>query len=221
MQNLGIEILLDWLTWKRLVQGLYVTLEVAFFAIIFSLLLGTILGVLRTFDYRFIKVSSYIYLSIIRILPTLVLLYILYYTLPSLLNIEIDGILVGVIAFTLWGTAEMSDIVRSAIISLPQHQSDSALAIGLSQQQAFTYILLPQAFKNVIPPSINLAARIIMTTAFLSLIGVRELVRVGKEIIEANAMLNYMAPFWIYGIILLLFFAMCYSLSRWAKTLYD
>ncbi|MCV2508886.1 MAG: ABC transporter permease subunit, partial [Neisseriaceae bacterium] len=105
MQNLGIEILLDWLTWKRLVQGLYVTLEVAFFAIIFSLLLGTILGVLRTFDYRFIKVSSYIYLSIIRILPTLVLLYILYYTLPSLLNIAIDGILVGVIAFTLWGTA--------------------------------------------------------------------------------------------------------------------
>lgn len=219
MQNSGIEILFEWITIKRLFGGLYYTLEVSLIAIILSILLGTLFGVIRTSKALPIRIVFRGYLEIVRILPTLVLLYVLYYTLPSLFNLDIDGRLVGVVAFTFWGAAEMSDIVRSAIISLPKHQTESALAIGLNKRQLFYYVLLPQALKLAVPPAINLAARIIMTTSLLVLIGVQELVKVGKEIIEANAMTNYMAPFWIYGLILIIFFAICYPLSKLSQKL--
>lgn len=219
MLNSGIEILCDWITIKRLAGGVYYTLEVSLLAIILSFLLGTLFGVIRTCKALSIRISFRVYLEIIRVLPTLVLLYLLYYTLPSIFNLEIDGRLVGILAFTFWGAAEMSDIVRSAIISLPKHQTESALAIGLNKTQLFFYVLLPQALKLAIPSALNLAARIIMTTSLLVLIGVQELVKVGKEIIEVNAMTNNMAPFWIYGVILLIFFIICYPLSKLSQKL--
>lgn len=219
MQNSGIDILFEWITIKRLLGGLYYTLEVSFIAIMLSILLGTLFGIIRTSKALPVRIIFRSYLEVVRVLPTLVLLYILYYTLPSLFNLDIDGRLVGIVAFTFWGAAEMSDIVRSALISLPKHQTESGLAIGLNKRQLFQYVLLPQALKLAVPPAINLAARIIMTTSLLVLIGVQELVKVGKEIIEANAMTNYMAPFWIYGLILILFFAICYPLSKLSQKL--
>ncbi len=219
MQNLGLDIL-DWITIKRLAEGLYFTLEVALISIVLSLVLGALFGILRTSNNSFIKGVFRVYLDIVRVLPTLVLLYLLYYILPSTLHINLSGRVVGVFAFTFWGAAEMSDIVRSAIISIPKHQKDSALAIGLNARQIFQYVLLPQAMKRALPASLNLASRIVMTTSLLVLIGVQDITKVGKEIIEyANMMGNSMAPFWIYGVILLVFFFICYPLSKFASYL--
>lgn len=217
MQNLGLDIL-DWITLKRLATGLYFTLEVALISIVLSLILGAIFGILRTSNNLSIKIPFKIYLEIVRVLPTLVLLYLLYYILPTLINIDISGRAVGIIAFTFWGAAEMSDIMRSAILSIAKHQKESAEAIGLNKFQLFRYVLLPQAFKNAVAPVLNLSARIIMTTSLLVLIGVQDVTKVGKEIIEYAAMMNNsLAPFWIYGFILLLFFAICYPLSKLAS----
>lgn len=217
MQNLGLDIL-DWITLKRLATGLYFTLEVALISIVLSLILGAIFGILRTSNNISIKIPFKIYLEIVRVLPTLVLLYLLYYILPTLINIDISGRAVGIIAFTFWGAAEMSDIMRSAILSIAKHQKESAEAIGLNKFQLFRYVLLPQAFKNAVAPVLNLSARIIMTTSLLVLIGVQDVTKVGKEIIEYAAMMNNsLAPFWIYGFILLLFFAICYPLSKLAS----
>lgn len=219
MQNLGLDIL-DWITLKRLATGLYFTLEVALISIALSLILGAVFGILRTSNNLSIKIPFKIYLEIVRVLPTLVLLYLLYYILPTLINIDISGRAVGIIAFTFWGAAEMSDIMRSAILSIAKHQKESAEAIGLNKFQLFRYVLLPQAFKNAVAPVLNLSARIIMTTSLLVLIGVQDVTKVGKEIIEYAAMMNNsLAPFWIYGFILLLFFAICYPLSKLASKL--
>ncbi|MHC5226339.1 amino acid ABC transporter permease [Ignatzschineria sp. LJL83] len=219
MQNLGLDIL-DWITIERLMKGLYFTLEVAIISIILTLIFGTIFGILRTSNRAIIRVPFRIYLEIVRILPTLVLLYLLYYILPSIIHIDISGRVVGILAFSFWGAAEMSDIVRSAILSLPKHQRESGLAIGLNQFQLFRYVLLPQAFKIALAPALNLSARIIMTTSLLVLIGVQDVIKVGKEIIEYAAMMNNpMAPFWIYGVILLLFFFICYPISKLASKL--
>lgn len=220
MQSLETNILFNWITIERLLEGLYFTLEVSFTAILLSGLLGTLFGIIRTSNKLGVRIIFRTYLETVRVLPTLVLLYILYYTLPSILNLNIDGRLVGIIAFTFWGAAEMSDIIRSAIISLPKHQTESALAIGLNKTQLFCYVLLPQALKLAIPPAINLAARIIMTTSLLVLISVQDITKVGKEIIEyASMMGDDMAPFWIYGFILLVFFAICYPLSKLSQRL--
>ena len=219
MQNLGLDIL-DWITVKRLASGLYFTLEVALISIVLSVLLGTIFGVLRTSNNWFIRTVFRIYLEIVRVLPTLVLLYLLYYIFPTDLKINISGRAVGIIAFTFWGAAEMSDIIRGAIISIPKHQKESAQAIGLNNVQLFRYVLLPQAFQRALPATLNLSSRIVMTTSLLVLIGVQDITKVGKEIIEyATMMNNPMAPFWIYGVILLIFFLICYPLSKLATFL--
>ena len=216
MQNLGLDIL-DWITIKRLATGLYFTLEVAFISIALTLIFGILAGIIRTSQHVAIRLPFKIYLEIVRVLPTLVLLYLLYYILPTLINIDITGRTVGIIAFTFWGTAEMSDIVRSALLSLPKHQRESATAIGLNTRQIFYYVLLPQALRNAIGPALNLSSRIIMTTSLLVLIGVQDVTKVGKEIIEYAAMMNNsLAPFWIYGLLLLLFFAICYPISKLA-----
>lgn len=220
MQNLGIDVLFDWITIKRLLEGLYFTLEVSFVAIFISVILGGVFGVIRTSNNKVIRFVFRAYLEIVRVLPTLVLLYILYYILPNVLNLNLDGRLVGILAFSFWGAAEMSDIIRSAIISLPKHQKESGLAIGLNKVQLYRYVLLPQALKLALAPTINLSARIIMTTSLLVLIGVQDLIKVGKEIIEyATMMGNDMAPFWVYGLILLVFFAICYPLSKLSQRL--
>ena len=219
MQNLGLDIL-DWITVKRLASGLYFTLEVALISIVLSVILGTIFGVLRTSNNWFIRTVFRIYLEIVRVLPTLVLLYLLYYIFPTDLKINISGRAVGIIAFTFWGAAEMSDIIRGAIISIPKHQKESAQAIGLNHVQLFRYVLLPQAFQRALPATLNLSSRIVMTTSLLVLIGVQDITKVGKEIIEyATMMNNPMAPFWIYGVILLIFFLICYPLSKLATFL--
>ncbi len=216
MQNLGLDIL-DWITIKRLATGFYFTLEVAFIAILLTWILGTLIGIIRTSQHLAIRIPCKIYLEIVRVLPTLVLLYLLYYILPTVIPIDLNGRTVGVIAFTFWGAAEMSDIIRSAILSLPKHQRESATAIGLNTRQIFYYVLLPQALRNAVGPALNLTARIIMTTSLLVLIGVQDVTKVGKEIIEYAAMMNNpLAPFWIYGLILLLFFAICYPISKLA-----
>jgi polar amino acid transport system permease protein len=219
MQNLGLDIL-DWITVKRLASGLYFTLEVALISIVLSVILGTIFGVLRTSNNWSIRTVFRIYLEIVRVLPTLVLLYLLYYIFPTDLKINISGRAVGIIAFTFWGAAEMSDIIRGAIISIPKHQRESAQAIGLNNVQLFRYVLLPQAFQRALPATLNLSSRIVMTTSLLVLIGVQDITKVGKEIIEyATMMNNPMAPFWIYGVILLIFFLICYPLSKLATFL--
>lgn len=219
MQNLGLDIL-DWITVKRLASGLYFTVEVALISIVLSVILGTIFGVLRTSNNWFIRTVFRIYLEIVRVLPTLVLLYLLYYIFPTDLKINISGRAVGIIAFTFWGAAEMSDIIRGAIISIPKHQKESAQAIGLNNVQLFRYVLLPQAFQRALPATLNLSSRIVMTTSLLVLIGVQDITKVGKEIIEyATMMNNPMAPFWIYGVILLIFFLICYPLSKLATFL--
>ncbi len=219
MQNLGLDIL-DWITIKRLAGGLYFTLEVALISILLSIIFGIIFGALRTSNNWAIRTIFRIYLEIVRVLPTLVLLYLLYYIFPTDFKIDINGRTVGIIAFTFWGAAEMSDIIRGAIISIPKHQKESAQAIGLNYVQLFRYVLLPQAFKRALPATLNLASRIVMTTSLLVLIGVQDITKIGKEIIEyATMMNNPMAPFWIYGVLLLVFFLICYPLSKLASLL--
>lgn len=220
MQSLGINVLFNWLTIERLLGGLYFTLEVSLASIVFSVLFGVVFGVIRTTNNIWVRGVFRVYLEVVRVLPTLVLLYILHYVLPGLIGLDLDGRVVGVLAFTFWGAAETSDIIRSAIISIPKHQRESGLAIGLDQYQLFRHVLLPQAFKLALAPIINLSARIIMTTSLLVLMGVQDLIKVGLQIIESASMMgNDMAPFWIYGFILLVFFAICYPLSKLSQYL--
>ena len=125
----------------------------------------------------------------------------------------------SILVFSFWGIAEMGDLVRGALDSIPKHQYETALAIGLNQRQIYQYIIIPQTIRRLLPQTINLVTRIIKTTSLIVLIGVVEVVKVGQQIIEASRLTVPTAALWIYGVIFLLYFLICYPISLAATKL--
>ena len=219
MQNSAISVIFQGKNLQRIFEGLSVTVEIAFISIIFGSLLGIIIGLSRTSKSKIVLFINRVYLEAFRIIPTLVWLFIFYFGVTTALNIDLDGEIVSIIVFTLWGAAEMGDIVRGALISLPKHQIESGKALGLNDMQIYRYIMIPQAIRRMIPGTINLATRMIKTTSLVVLIGVIDVVKMGQQIIETARFEYPTASFWIYGFIFFLYFIICYPLSKLSKHL--
>ncbi|PNT90657.1 amino acid ABC transporter permease [Clostridium thermosuccinogenes] len=219
MQSLGISVLLKSKNLQRLFEGLMITARIAFISIIIGSLLGIVLGVIWTSKSKWIRSICRIYLELFRIIPILVWLFIMYFGVTTALNIDLSGETVSVIVFTLWGAAEMGDIVRGALESLPKHQIESGKAIGLSFWGLYRYILIPQAVRRMLPGAINLATRMVKTTSLVVLIGVIDVIKVGQQIIEYSRIEVPTASFWVYGFVFILYFAICYPLSKISRKL--
>lgn len=201
----------------RIAQGVLVTLQIALIAILFSCIFGFILGYLMTLQSKILRGICRLYLESIRIIPILAWLFIVYFGFSSVLNLS--GIAACILVFSLWGIAEMGDLVRGAISSLPPHQSESARALGLSEFAVQYYIIFPQGFKRLLPSLVNLFTRMIKTTSLAALIGVSDMLKVGQQIIEVNLLAYPTASFWVYGGIFMVYFALCYPLSLWSRSL--
>ena len=158
-------------------------------------------------------------LEFIRIMPQLVLLFIAYFGVTRAFGWNLSADASAIIVFVLWGTAEMGDLVRGALISIPKHQYDSASALGMIKIQTFIYVVVPQTIRRLIPLTINLTTRMIKTTSLVVLIGMTEVLKVGKQIIDANRFEYPTAALWIYGVIFLLYFLACWPISILAKKL--
>lgn len=203
----------------RLLSGLLVTAKIAFISILIGSTLGIAFGLLMTLKSKIVRISCRLYLEVFRIIPILVWLYIVYFGITSALNIHIEAELVAIIIFSLWGIAEMGDIVRGALESLPKHQIESGKALGLSFLQLYRYVLIPQAVRRMLPGAINLATRMVKTTSLVVLIGAVEVLKVGQQIIEISRFKVQTASFWVYGLIFILYFIICYPLSILSKRL--
>ena len=219
MQNSGIEVLFQGTNFLRLLGGLWVSLRIALISMVLSVILGIFLGMVMNSKRKWVQVICRIYLEIVRIMPQLVLLFLVYFGAAKHLGINLSGELSAVIVFTFWGTAEMGDLVRSALISIPKHQYESGYALGMRQRQVFFHSIIPQTIRRLIPSMMNLLTRMIKTTSLVVLIGVVEVVKVGKQIIDASRFSNPSAAFWIYGMIFLLYFIICFPFSRAAAVL--
>ncbi len=219
MQDLGIKVLFMGSNFERLLDGLWVTIHISILSVLLSILLGILLGIVMTSKNIVVKAVTRVYLEFVRIMPQLVLLFIVYFGVTKTFGLHLNGETSALIVFTIWGTAEMGDLVRSAIISIPKHQRESGLAIGLNSSQIYRYIIIPQTLIRLIPPAINLTTRMIKTTSLIVLIGVVEVLKVGQQIIEANRYTVPNATLWIYGTIFFLYFFTCWPISLLAKFL--
>ena len=188
MQDTGLSILFKGINFLRLLQGLWVTLQISLISVGLSFLFGTLFGMLMTVKNRFVQAFCWLYLNFIRIMPQLVLLFLVYFGVTRQWHISLSSWSSAVIVFTLWGTAEMGDLVRGAIVSIPAHQYESAAALGMNRQQIFRYVILPQTVRRLIAPSINLITRMIKTTSLVEIIGMVEVLKTGQQIIDANRM---------------------------------
>lgn len=216
---MGFEILLKGNNMLRLLQGLWAALRISLISVVISIVLGILVGMLMTSKNKVIQVITRVYLEIVRMMPQLVLLFIVYFGATKAMGINLSAEAAAIIVFVFWGVAEMADLVRGSLISIPKIQYESSESLGLSRGQTYRYVIIPQIIRRMIPLSINLITRMIKTTSLVMMIGIVEVLKVGQQIIEANRKTSPNAAFAIFATILLLYFIACWPISCLSKYL--
>ena len=219
MPDLGIEVLFKGTNMLRLLQGLWVAMRISLISVLISMPLGILVGALMTAKNKVVHAVFKVYLEMIRIMPQLVLLFLVYFDTTKVWHINLSGEAAAIIVFVLWGTAEMGDLVRSALVSIPKHQYESSQALGLGRLQTYVYVIIPQTLRRLLPLSINLITRMIKTTSLVLMIGVVEVLKVAQQIIEANRMTTPNAAFGVFLVVLMLYFVVCWPISMLARHL--
>ncbi len=213
---MGFEVLFKGKNPIRLLAGLGIALKISVISVVISIFLGLILGILMSLKNPVINVISRIYLEIVRIMPQLVLLFIVFFGFSRMTGVNLSAEVSSVIVFSFWGTAEMADLVRGCLISIPAIQYESSRSLGLSKLQTYVYVIIPQIVRRLIPLSINLITRMIKTTSLIMMIGIVEVLKTGQQIIEANRKTSPNAAFGVFAAIFLLYFLACWPISRFA-----
>ena len=198
--------------WQYLLTGLKNTLIIALFAVIIGFLLGFLIAVVRsTADktktknpiLRFLNLLCRIYLTVIRGTPVLVQLMIIYYVIFA--SVDINKIVAGSIAFGLNSAAYVAEIFRSGIMSVDNGQFEAGRSLGFNYSQTMIYIIMPQAFKNVLPTLANEFIVLLKETSVSGYIGTMDLTK-GGDIIRSNtyqALLPLLAVAAIYLVLVM------------------
>ena len=219
MRDLGIDVLFKGSNMLRLLEGLWVSMRISLISVVISMVLGLLVGALMTRKSKAVKWFTRIYLEIVRVMPQMVLLFIVFFGTTRVFGWNIEAEKAAIIVFSFWGTAEMADLVRGALISIPVHQYESAAALGMTELQTYVHVIIPQTLRRLIPLSINLVTRMIKTTSLVMLIGVVEVLKVGQQIIEANRTSSPNAAFGVYAMVFLLYFIACWPISMLSRYL--
>ena len=219
MQSLGLDVLFKGSNFIRLLEGLWVAVRISLISVVLSIVLGIPAGMLMTSRSRVVRALFRVYLEIVRIMPQMVLLFIVFFGTTRVFRWDLSAEASAIIVFVFWGCAEMGDLVRGALISIPRIQYESAAALGMNQLVSFRYVILPQTVRMLIPLSINLITRMIKTTSLVMMIGIVEVLKVGQQIIEANRKASPNAAFGVFATVFLLYFLICWPISTLASWL--
>lgn len=203
----------------RLLLGLWVSVRIALISLGISLVAGTLLGVVMNSRSRIVQLVTKFFVEFMRLMPQIVLLFLVYFETTKVWSINISAEFAAIVVFSLWGTAELGDLVRGAIAAIPRIQYDSAAALGMSRWQTQRYVVIPQAVRQLIPTTVNLTTRMIKTTALVYLIGVVEVLWVAKQIIDANRFDYPNASLWVYLTVFALYFVVCFAISQLSRVL--
>jgi polar amino acid transport system permease protein len=213
---LGIDVLFKGTNFLRLLGGLWVAVRISLISVAISIVLGLVVGVLMTSKSKVLKAIFRVYLEIVRIMPQMVLLFVVYFGTTRIFGWNLGAEAAAIVVFSFWGVAEMGDLVRGALISIPKIQYESSEALGLTVRQTYQHVILPQTVRRLIPLSINLITRMIKTTSLVMMIGIVEVLKVAQQIIEANRRVSPNAAFGVFAVVFLLYFIICWPISRLA-----
>lgn len=158
-----------------ILRGLRVTLSVTAYALGFGLIFGTFLALLRVYGGKFISKFVALYVAFIRSMPHVLLLLIIYFLIAAI--IDLSAFASGSLSLAIISSAYQAEIVRGAILSVPDGQMMAARSIGMSRLKAIWHIIIPQAFRYAIPPWSNEAAIVIKDSSLVYILGVPEILR--------------------------------------------
>ncbi len=167
-----------------LTQGLWVTIWLSFVSGFIGLIIGLITGLCRIAKNPTLRGLAIIYIELIRGTPLLVQIFIFYFFIGTVLNL--DRIVAGIGALALFVGAYTAEIIRAGIQSIPKGQTEAARSLGMSATQNMIHIVLPQAFKRVLPPLAGQFISLIKDSSLVSVIAITDLTKSGREIITAS-----------------------------------
>jgi His/Glu/Gln/Arg/opine family amino acid ABC transporter permease subunit len=201
----------DWL--QFLFQYFVVTVELSIAATICSILLASLLALMRASPRRVLRIAAQVQTDVFRSIPLLVLLLVLYYVVaPNLRLLGSSTFWVGVLALTLSESSYLAEIYRAAVEAIPAQQWDAGASIGLSWWQTIRLVILPQAIPAGIPGTVNIAVGVIKDSSLTSLIAVSELT-LGATILVSETFL----PFQVYVLLAAIYFAMVVPIAYLAR----
>lgn len=195
--------------------GLLITLAIAAISIVLATLIGAAVGIMRASSVRWIWMPAFVYIQGLRNVPLVILIFWAYFV-PPYLGFEISKFASVVIALTFFTSAYIAEVVRGGILSVPAGHIEAARALALGRTQILLWIVLPQAFFNMIPALTSRYITALKNTSLAFLIGLTDLTDVGKEI-SARLMT---APIEIYLTLLVIYFCVNRALS-WGMTLLE
>jgi arginine/lysine/histidine transport system permease protein len=196
-------------------KGTEITIVLAFFAVLFGTILGLALTLLRRSNFKPISLIATAYVEFVRGTPLLVQIYIIYIGfpkvngLPKIMGIPMEDLLVGVIALALNSAAYVSEIMRAGIDAVDKGQMEAARSLGMSQKLAMFYIVIPQAFKNILPALGNEFISVIKESSQVSVIGVAELMY-NAGVVRGNTALG-LEPIIVAAV---LYFIITFTMTR-------
>lgn len=205
--------------WKYIADGLAVTLQVTFFAVLIGIVLGFLVAIVRsTYDktgkLRILNGICKIYLTVIRGTPVVVQLLIIYFVIFG--SVDISKVLVAVMAFGLNSGAYVAEIFRSGIMSIDSGQFEAGRSLGFNYVQTMRYIIMPQAFKNVLPALGNEFIVLLKETSVSGYIALQDLTK-GGDIIRSrtyDAFMPLIAVALIYLVMVMIFTKLVNMLER-------
>ena len=190
-------------------KGTEITIVLAFFAVLFGTILGLALILLRRSNFKPISFIATAYIEFVRGTPLLVQIYIIYIGFPKLIGIDMPDMTVGAVALALNSAAYVSEIIRAGIDAVDKGQMEAARSLGMNHGLTMIYIIIPQAFKNILPALGNEFIAIIKDSSMVSVIGVAELMY-NAGVVRGNTALG-LEPVIVAAVI---YFILTFTMTR-------
>ncbi|MDN3016596.1 amino acid ABC transporter permease [Paenibacillus sp. BSR1-1] len=195
-----------------ILKGIWVTLKFVIIAIIFGFLLGTILSLFKISSNKALNWIGKVYTSIFRGTPLILQLMLIYFAIPQLTGYDIQPFLASILAFGLNSAAYVSEIIRAGIQAVDKGQTEAAQALGVPYRLMMKDIILPQAFKNILPALMNEFVTLTKESALVSTIGYLDLMR-RAQVVGADTYRNF-EPLIFVGLIYWLMIMVLTTMGR-------
>jgi len=173
--------------------------------------IGLLLLLARISPRKPIRLGAVFYIELFQGTPLLLQLFLVFFGLP-LIGLDVQTWMAAGLGLTLWASAYLGEIWRGCVEAIHVSQWDAAAALGLHRAYQFRLVILPQAARIAVAPTVGFLVQLIKATALTSIIGFSELLKTSNVITNAT-----FAPFTVYGVVALIYFAICFPLTRYSK----
>ncbi|MEG3755455.1 amino acid ABC transporter permease [Psychromonas arctica] len=199
-----------------LIEGLLVTLEISVISLFFALFIGLVAALMRISNNPFSKNFSLLYVEVIRGTPLLVQIFIVYFFLGTVFDLE--RFTAGIVALSVFTGAYVAEILRSGIQSISPGQMEAARSLGMTYPKAMLYVILPQAFKRTLPPMASQLINLIKDSSLVSVISITDLTKAGREVVSGS-FATFEVWFTVAALYLLLTSTLSWAIQRIEKRL--